>query len=424
MERDQGDEQPEDLYDDEELDDRPDAPDDDQDEDLDDDGDEEQLDEEEDLADEDEEDTPPDASDQDQLPPGTRRNAAGRLIDEKTGKLVPEPTAGQRRTPGDDTPAPGASGTDTGEDPHPETPEGAEPLTFTANRQPFHVRGSYLTEDGGAYLPRHALADVQRLLAAGQHHLTIGQQQYREYQQQLQELRETRTTKEQQADHVLDFFTKLVRQGPAAVIEWAGDLEANWDKLQLEAEKRAIEEENRRLKAGPQRQEQQQRQVEEQAAIEEGLETALLQTVDREYREAGFTKDDLVPVYRILRDVADSVIFRAEEDLYDQGVLVARQGQLVVDYGPIRNLLARESEHRKRTAQTVEAQRKAAEFNARRKGLRSPPPAVRGRKAPAGGEEGRPVRRMRPPRTKEEADALLSRPVDEVNQALGYRPGR
>lgn len=366
----------------------------------------------------DQEDTPPDGEARpDDGQPGDRPR-------DESGRFVPAQglaSAQGGRAPGSPDPQAPAAPAGTAP-PEPTVPDDAVPFTFTANREPFHIPGSYQTDDGSFVFTPKAAATMARLAAAGQHHLTAGQEQYDRLSRELTEARETTSRKDAEATHILDFFGKLV-QDPAEFLAWAQDTRTNWPALQAQAEAAALRAENERLSRAPRQQAEQQTAQQDQTERLDALEQAITGRVSQKYGDVGFTTDDLVPTYQLL--MKTGAIFRANQDLVTrEGTVIARKGQLVADWDQVDAAIEQAKRYKIGVAATAIAQRKAAEHNARRGGVRTPAPAARGARGDANGNERAPVRRARAPRSQEEADALLSRPVDEVNQRLGFNPTR
>lgn len=402
--------------------------------------DDDELDEEDDQGtddvDEDElgEDTPPELEDEGgELPPdppGTERNAAGRLIDSVTKKLVPDPRRGKPGTPAQQQAAQGAAppGTEQGEgdgEPPagPQIPDDAEPFVFTADRQQYHIPGTYRTDDGSYVFTPQAVATMQRIAAAGQHSIAEGGREVRTLRQQIQELTTARSVREQELEAAHAELAQIMKD-PAKLMEFADDLSRNWDLLQAKHRAKALEEENKRLAAGPQREQQERSQQEIESYVQDQLEKTIISRVQQKFADVGFTVEDLVPAYRTLYKA--KAIFQAQQDIVENGQVVIRRGQWAVDWDLVDEVLEGRKELKTQVRTVATNTRKAAEFNARRRGVRTPPPAAgRGARTEGrGNDPATPRRAPRPPQTREEADALLSMPADEANARIGYNPGR
>lgn len=368
-----------------------------------------------------------------------RLNAAGRKVDPATGKFVPgrvDPMAPGEPAPGDGTPG-------AGEEPDPY--EGA--LRFRSDREEFVVEGSY-QDDHWAYIPRETAEELLRLAGRGKHHEQTYPRERESWGRERTDLSrrvaeaESRAAAAEAAERtVTEHMADLVRGpngGAVAVQKWLQDLDRNWDLLQAKAE-------NAKLQA----------QVEGRAKIEEAGQGERRAQEYEEYVQLGLEREiyaalehpeiaplvqyldeeDLIDLYRTLYATKDAIFWVARAD-NDRGS-GARKGQVVTDRLPVRQALKTLASAKARAAGAAGAgagqgnggggkggaASAAAARNQRRGGIVTPPPR---RQAPnrmpggRGGLEGgeAPRKRIRPPKNQQEADRLLSLPVDVANERI------
>jgi hypothetical protein len=313
---------------------------------------------------------------------------------------------------GDEVPA----GAEAGGEPKKEAEY--EPLKFRSGGQDYQINGSYLTEDGHAVIPKDHIEQILQLVSRGHHHQTTYLQELGRRDGRIRELEQQLSTKsqaEEEAEFILDFFAKLREKGRQGAIEWFDNLDQNWAVLQAESKASAAEARANALEARQNAARERDQGEEWESYQQESLERAIYREVARQYADAGLTDEDLIPVYRTLYHTRNAIIYRAQNDLYDNGQIVAKKGQVVIDYLPIREALGMLMSGRTRASQGAEAAANAARQNARRQGQRTPPPTVRtGRTT----ESQQRTKRRFVPKTREQADALLRMPVDRANALL------
>jgi len=314
----------------------------------------------------------------------------------------PEPTAQPRtpegrfapKAPTADTPAPADPAAPANAAPAPPSEPAAspEPETKAEDYPPFSYRGpdgreqtvpGALVGSDGVFFPADRLPELQHLYAqvpALERRLTDAGRREKAAASRAE-------AAEAQAKAITDQIEHLIESGQIG--DWLQQVQVNWPVLKAEAKARGIE---LRSKADADRLAELE-QEREAASLQPQMDEALERSVLQFGQQAGLDQAELQAVYQRLQSprFKGLIFVRAQDDIPAQGI---RKGELVIDYGVIRDEIKDAVEWKKRYAGSAPAAKvdkqveaaKAANAAAAAARAKAPAPAVTGKQGVTGGK--------------------------------------
>lgn len=170
--------------------------------------------------------------------------------------------------PKGDEPAPGGPAADTAapaaEAPTAPTTEGAaesaaKPYTFRAEGTDYQVPGATINPDGSLTIPKEQVAEVSTYLSEGVHHRKGWRQQKEQLERRVAEAEQRGVYEVTHAKETMGRLTAMVEDhvagkvgedGRSALTAFLEDTATEWPRLQLEAERRALQSERDTFQAG------------------------------------------------------------------------------------------------------------------------------------------------------------------------------
>lgn len=263
-----------------------------------------------------------------------------------------------------------------------EAPKG-KPFKFKASGAEHSFQGVEELEDGSLRVSKEATPQFRGVLASYVELQRTSKQERRDLQRQLNAAQTKKSDKDHEADAITRLFKDIQGMSPEERWAWAENFTDNAKNLELEIKQAAVERREKELEA---------RQNGQQDLLPEEAEEQLTQTLQQEVYST-FTRllalpeaknlpnEDRKALYEKWQKRALKLAIRATADMPEIGV---KKGQLYFDDSDIVDDFNDRLALLKRTKGTVTAAQRNAKMNADQGPRRTPPPAVRGGRVPAG----------------------------------------
>lgn len=264
-----------------------------------------------------------------------------------------------------------------------EAPKG-KPFKFKASGAEHTFAGVEELEDGTLRVSKDATPQFRGVLASYVELQRTSKTERRELQRQLNAALTKKSDKDHEADAISKLFKDIQTMSPEERWAWAENFTENAKSLELDVKRAAIDRKEKELEA---------KQNGQQDLLPEEAEEQLTQTLQKEVHST-FTRLLATPEAKTLPDEDRKALYekwqrralklavRATQDMPEIGV---KKGQLYFDDADIVDDFNDRIALLKRTKGTVTAAQRNAKMNADQGGARrTPPPAVRGGRVPAG----------------------------------------